>query len=76
MKIKNNRGSSIVLIFMVIGIFFTLLYYAYLGYSKYKEVHHTLENIELINKIEGLLSDIDKERIRSAIYMGTIIKRI
>jgi signal transduction histidine kinase/CheY-like chemotaxis protein len=70
-KIKNNRNSSFFLIILVAGVFLTLLYYSYLSYLNYKEKRHTLEHISLIEKVDNILSNIDKERTCSAIYMGT-----
>ena len=71
MKIKNNRNSSLLLILTVAGVFFTLLYYTYLSYIQYKEQNYGVKHIVLVDKIDTLLSHIDKERTCSAIYMGT-----
>ena len=70
-KIKNNRNSSFFLIILVAGVFLTLLYYSYLSYLSYKEKRHSLEHISLIEKVDNVLSNVDKERTCSAIYMGT-----
>jgi predicted PurR-regulated permease PerM len=70
-KIKNNRNSSFFLIILVAGVFLTLLYYSYLSYLNYKEKRQTLEHVSLIEKVDNILSNIDKERTCSAIYMGT-----
>ncbi len=70
-KIKNNRNSSFFLIILVIGVFLTLLYYSYISYLSYKEKRHSLEHISLVEKVDNILFNIDKERTCSAIYMGT-----
>ena len=71
MNIKHNRNSSIFFMTIVIGLFFTMLYYTYSSYVKYDKQADELEEIVLIEKINSTLNDIDKERTYSAIYMGT-----
>ena len=71
MKIRNNRSSSLLLIVIVAGLFLVLLYHTYLSYSEYKDKSHTINHIVLVEKIDAVLSNIDKERTCSAIYMGT-----
>ena len=70
-KIKNNRNSSFFLIILVAGVFVTLLYYSYFSYLSYKEKRHSLEHISLVEKVDNILFNVDKERTCSAIYMGT-----
>ena len=71
MNIKNNRSSSLLLIVVAVMAFFTLLYYSYLSYSKYKAHQQMMEHSVLIDRIDTLLENINKERSASAVYMGT-----
>ncbi len=72
MKINNNKGLSFLLIILAVtGILLFLFYYTYLSYGQYKEMEHSIDNIKIIKKIDSLLNKIDKEKLGSAIYMGT-----
>ena len=71
MKIKNNKISSLLFIAIVAGILSMLIYHTYLSYNSYKERSYAVEHITLIDKIDSLLNQIEKERTYSAIYMGS-----
>jgi len=74
MRIKNSKTISSLFILVVVGLIAILLYYTSLSYDKQREKEDSFESVLLINKIDNLFSKIDRERVYSAIYMGTKTK--
>jgi len=72
MKLRNGKSISFLFIIAtIVAIMFTLFYYVSTSYIDYRERKKSVENIEIINKLDILLDKIDNERISSAIYMST-----
>jgi signal transduction histidine kinase/CheY-like chemotaxis protein len=74
MRIKNSKTISSLFILVVVGLIAILLYYTSLSYDKQREKEDSFESVLFINKIDNLFSKIDRERVYSAIYMGTKTK--
>jgi predicted negative regulator of RcsB-dependent stress response len=71
MKIINNKNIFAFLITVIIAIFGVLAYYTYLSYTEYASMQTSTKSTEFVKKMDGLLDEIEKERLSSAIYMGT-----
>ncbi len=71
MKIINNKNIFAFLIAAVVGIFGALAYYTYLSYVKYESAQKSTNSIYFVKKLDTVLDKIAKERLYSAIYMGT-----
>jgi signal transduction histidine kinase/CheY-like chemotaxis protein len=70
MKLINNKNIFIMLIVLIVGVFGTLSYYAFLDYSDYKLTQKSTHNIRFIKTLDNLLDKIAEERLASATYMG------
>ncbi|HHD81391.1 MAG TPA: hypothetical protein ENK99_07395, partial [Campylobacterales bacterium] len=76
MKIKNSKSIFFLFIIItVMSIMFGLFYYVSISYSDYRDKNEAIEHIVLINKFDAVLSNIDEEKLCSAIYMGTKNKK-
>ncbi len=71
MRIKNSKTISSIFILVVVGLIVILLHYTTLSYEQQREKEDSFESVILINKIDNLFSKIDRERVFSAIYMGS-----
>jgi len=71
MKIINNKNIFILLITLVMAVFAFLSYYAFTSYVEYTSTKRSTQNIYFVEILDNTLSKIEKERLDSAIYMGT-----
>ena len=76
MKIKNGKSISFLfVILVVISIAFVLFYYLLIYYKGYIDKRESLNNIKLIEKIDLVIERIDKEKLYSAVYLGSADRR-
>ncbi len=72
MKMKNSKSISFLfVILVVISITFILFYHLVINYYGYLDREHSLNDIKLIEKIDLTIDRIDKEKLYSAIYLGS-----
>ncbi|HIP52198.1 MAG TPA: response regulator [Campylobacterales bacterium] len=71
MKIINNKNVFILLIVLILGALGALSYYAFVSYVKYTSTQTSSKNIVFVKTLDSALESIAKERLDSAIYMGT-----
>jgi len=71
MKIINNKNVFIFLIVTVMGVLGVFSYYTYTSYMKYETTQKSIHSISFLKEMDGMLDRIEKERLYSAIYMGT-----
>ena len=71
MKIINNRNIFNLLIIAVIAVFAFFSYHTYLSYVKYETTRNSTQSTYFIEEMDNVLDAIAKERLYSAIYMGT-----
>ena len=71
MKIINNKNIFILLITAVIAILGALSYYTYNSYIEYDSTHKSTKSTYFVKNLDSVLDKIAKERLDSAIYMGT-----
>ncbi len=71
MKIINNKNIFNLLIFIVVGVLTFFSYYTYIHYVEYESKQNTTQSTFFVEKMNNLLDNIAKERLDSAIYMGT-----
>jgi len=71
MKIINNKNVFILLIVSMLAILSIFSYYASVSYVKYAATQQGTKNTNFIESVDGILDKIAKERLYSAIYMGT-----
>jgi len=71
MKIINNKNIFTLLIVAIIGVLGVLSYYTYLSYSDYLDTQKSTKSTYFVKKVDNLLNSIAKERLSSAIYIGT-----
>ncbi len=71
MKIINNKNIFILLIVSVIAILGAFSYYTYISYVKYESTQKSTKSTRFVKKLDNTLDKIAKERLYSAVYMGT-----
>ena len=71
MKIINNRNIFNLLILVVMAVLVFFSYYTYTSYITYESTRNSTESTYFIEEIDSVLDTIAKERLYSAIYMGT-----
>jgi len=71
MKIINNKNIFILLITAIVGMLVLLSYYTYLSYNDYIDTKKSTKSTYFIQNVDNLLNSIAKERLSSAIYIGT-----
>ncbi len=71
MKIINNKNIFILLIVAVMAILGAFSYYAYMSYMKYDSTQKSTKSTYFVKNMDSFLDKIAKERLDSAIYMGT-----
>jgi len=71
MKIINNKNVFILLIVSMLGILGIFSYYASVTYIQYDAAQKGTKNTKFIESVDITLAKIAKERLYSAIYMGT-----
>jgi signal transduction histidine kinase/CheY-like chemotaxis protein len=71
MKIINNKNIFNLLIIGVMAALVFVSYYTYTSYVKYESMRNSTQSTHFIEEMDGLIDTIAKERLYSAIYMGT-----
>ena len=71
MKIINNRNIFNLLIVVVMALLAFFSYYTYTSYVEYESTRNSTQSTYFIEEIDKLLDTIAKERLYSAVYMGT-----
>jgi len=71
MKIINNRNIFNLLILGVMVVLAFFSYYTYTSYVEYESTRNSTQSTHFVKRMDGLLDTIAKERLYSAIYMGT-----
>ena len=70
MKVLNNKKITLIFLTGTILIMMILSYQLLSSYSLVKEKKSTLNHINLIERVDGILHKIEDEKIQSAIYLG------
>jgi len=71
MKIINNKNIFSLLIVAVVGVFGALSYYTYISYNDFLDTQKSTKGTHFVQKVDNLLNSIAKERLGSAVYLGT-----
>ena len=71
MKIINNKNIFNLLIVGVIAVFAYFSYYTYTSYMAYESTRNSTQSTYFVEELNGVISAIEKERLYSAVYMGT-----
>ena len=71
MKIINNKNIFILLILLLTTVLGVLSYNAFTAYVQYGTAQKSTKNADFIKTFDTLIDKITKERLDSAIYMGT-----
>jgi signal transduction histidine kinase/CheY-like chemotaxis protein len=71
MKIINNRNIFNLLIVVVMAVLAFFSYYTYVSYVEYESTRNSTQSTYFVKEMDELLDTIEKERLYSAIYMGT-----
>ena len=71
MKIINNKNIFILLIVLIMSVLGVLSYNAFSSYIQYGAAQKSTKNTYFIKTFDTLIDKITKERLYSAIYMGT-----
>ena len=72
MKIKNSKIIYFfAIIVSILVILFISAYYMFSNFKIYRLREHALEHLYLIERLDSMLSNIDNEKLYSAIYFGT-----
>ena len=70
MSIKNNKNITLILLIVSIIIFSFFIYKTTVSSKEYMEKENTLNHILLIEKIDYIINQIEKEKIYSAVYLA------
>ncbi len=71
MKIINNKNIFNLLIIVVMAVLAFFSYYTYTSYTEYESTRNSTQSTYFIEEMDNVLDTIAKERLYSAIYMGT-----
>ena len=71
MKIINNKNIFNLLILVVMTVLAFFSYYTYTSYVAYESTRNSTQSTYFIDEMDKILGTIAKERLYSAIYMGT-----
>ena len=71
MKIINNKNIFAFLIAAVVGVLGAFSYYTYISYVEYEATQKSAQSTYFAKEMDSVLDKIAKERLYSAIYMGT-----
>ncbi len=71
MKIINNKNIFNLLIVVVMAVLAFFSYYTYTSYVEYESTRNSTQSTYFIEEMDNVLDTIAKERLYSAIYMGT-----
>ena len=70
MNIKNNKNITLILLIVSMIIFSFFIYKTTFSTKEYMEKENTLNHILLIEKIDYIINQIEKEKIYSAVYLA------
>ena len=71
MKIMNNKSIFVFLILVVAMVLALLSSKSYEAYMIYDKTEKSSVSTDFVKKIDGILDEIEKERLYSAIYLGS-----
>ncbi|RRS30300.1 MAG: hypothetical protein P794_07565 [Epsilonproteobacteria bacterium (ex Lamellibrachia satsuma)] len=71
MKIINNKNVFTFLIVVVMAVLGLFSYYTYISYMKYESTQKSTQSISFLKNMDGVLDQIEQERLYGAIYLGT-----
>ncbi len=71
MKIINNKNIFTFLITVVVAVLGVFSYYTYISYVEYESTQKSTQSTYFVKEMDSVLDKIAKERLYSAIYMGT-----
>jgi len=71
MKIINNKNIFNLLIVVVMAVLAFFSYYTYTSYVEYESTRNSTQSTYFVSEMDNVLDKIAKERLYSAIYMGT-----
>jgi len=71
MKIINNKNIFNLLIVGVLGVLAFFSYYTYTSYLEYETTRHSTQSTHFAEEMNGVIAAVEKERLYSAVYMGT-----
>jgi len=71
MKIMNNKSIFVFLMLVVTTVLALLSYQSYHAYLAYDRTGKSSISTDFVKKIDGILDEIEKERLYSAIYLGS-----
>ncbi len=71
MKIINNKNVFNLLIVTVIAVLAFFSYYTYTSYVEYESTRNSTQSTYFVEETDNVLDAIAKERLYSAVYMGT-----
>jgi len=71
MKIINNKNVFNLLIVTVMGAVAFFSYYTYIYYVEYESTRDSTQSTYFIEEMDNVLDTVAKERLYSAMYMGT-----
>jgi len=71
MKIFNNKNVFILLMVSMMAILGAFSYYASVSYLEYEGTQKSTRSTDFIQTVDSMLDKIAKERLYSAIYMGS-----
>ncbi len=70
MKLFSKKTISILVILATTMLFVLSIYYAFSKYKTYQNLEKTLQERELFNNANNLLKILEKERLRSTLYLS------
>ena len=71
MKIINNKNLFILLLVLVMTLFGIISYKTVIAYANYNTIEESIEQRDFMHKLNGVINKVLKERLYSAIYIGT-----
>jgi signal transduction histidine kinase/CheY-like chemotaxis protein len=71
MNVLNNKNIFSFLILIVVAVFALFSYQTYTAYITYENTQKSGKNIRFVELVEQTLDSLEKERIQSAIYIGS-----
>ncbi len=71
MKIINYKNIFNLLIIVIMAVLAFFSYHTYISYTEYESTRNSTQSTYFIEEMDNVLDTIAKERLYSAIYMGT-----
>ena len=71
MKIINNKNVFILLMVSMVAIVAVFSYYASVSYIEYEGTQKSTRGTDFVQTVDTMLDKVAKERLYSAVYMGT-----